>query len=127
MADACRHGRPAGPRNGRPLLDVRDPGLLLSGQRCLASTLAISARIGAGLAQLQFGRARLVINETTSLRRGSTTSDVPVKPVWPNVVGDDSAPMNHGCASVTPSPWLAGRPGRSGSTAGRPALWLVSI
>jgi hypothetical protein len=46
-----------------------------------ATTWATVARIGSGLAQLQLGWARLLSRTNTSRRLGSTTNDVPVKPV----------------------------------------------
>src|SRR4051794_36098251 len=44
-----------------------------------AMMLAMATRVGSGLAQLQFGWARLVRSIRTSLRCGSTMSSQPVK------------------------------------------------
>src|SRR5690606_18880466 len=35
---------------------------------------------------------------------GSMTNEVPVKPVWPAVLGEDSSPMYHDWSSSNPSP-----------------------
>ena len=40
-------------------------------------------------------------------RPGTTSSDVPVNPVWPKLVAAASLPMNQGWLISTPRPWSA--------------------
>src|SRR6266540_1363959 len=78
-----------------------------------ASRLATAILGRSGLARRGSGCALLVSRISTSRRRGSTSSEVPVKPVWPNVTGEESRPMNHGWLSLIPSPCADDHPGRA--------------